>query len=57
MSEMYFTTVRNLLTCNSCPVLSVEIRVNLVEEIEWCGITLLNGEDWGTCQRVFMKGG
>jgi hypothetical protein len=57
MSEMYFAMVKNLLTCNSCPVLSVEIRVNLVEEIEWRGITLLNGKDWDTCQRIFMKGG
>jgi hypothetical protein len=45
MSEMDFVLLGNLLTCNGCPVLSVEIRVNLVEEIEWCGVTFLNSKD------------
>lgn len=33
-------------TCNSCTILRVKIRIDLVEQVEWCGIAFLDGEDW-----------
>jgi hypothetical protein len=31
--------------CNSCTVLGIQIGIDLIEQVEWRGITSLNGEN------------
>ena len=44
MSNLAGTNCTRQHTCNCRPVLGVQIRVDLVEQVEWRRITLLDGE-------------
>ena len=44
-------------TCNSLPVLRIQSLVDLIKEVEWCRIALLDGEDEGQCDEGLLTAG
>jgi len=44
-----------LNTCHGLPVLGIKCLVNLIKQVEWRRVTLLNGKDERQCDKRFLS--